>query len=148
MSEDQEERGGLRVTDRRRFSDTGEPREDGGDEAAEPGAAKPTPAGAPSREGAVDAPVSFSTLILGLSTQALMHLGEVEHPVTGTQERDLPAAKHVIDVLGVLAAKTAGNLDSAEQALMESVLYDLRMRYVDLVRGGGDTKQTQKKEEA
>jgi len=147
MNEDQEERGGLRVTDRRRFSDTGEPREDGGDEAADAGAAKPSPADAPSHGGVADAPVSFSTLVLGLSTQALMHLGEVEHPVTGQRERDLPAAKHVIDVLGVLSAKTAGNLDSAEQALVESVLYDLRMRYVDLVRGG-DTKHTQKKEEA
>jgi hypothetical protein len=145
MSDEQDDRGGIRVTDRRRFSETGEPRDDAeGDTAA---AAEPesAPAAGPAPGGAAGPPVSFSTFVLGLSTQALMHLGEVEHPLTGDTERDLPAAKHVIDVLGVLSAKTAGNLDSAEQALMESVLYDLRMRYVDLARSGGDTK---KKEEA
>jgi hypothetical protein len=147
MSDEQDDRGGIRVTDRRRFSETGEPR----DEAEAETAAAASPEAAPADEpastpgGAAGPPVSFSTFVLGLSTQALMHLGEVEHPITGNTERDLPAAKHVIDVLGVLSAKTAGNLDSAEQALMESVLYDLRMRYVDLARSGGDTK---KKEEA
>jgi hypothetical protein len=141
MSDEQDDRGGIRVTDRRRFSETGEPRDEAeGDTAAavEPEAAS---ADGPAPGGAAGPPVSFSTFVLGLSTQALMHLGEVEHPITGNKERDLPAAKHVIDVLGVLSAKTAGNLDSAEQALMESVLYDLRMRYVDLARSGGDTKK-------
>jgi Domain of unknown function (DUF1844) len=145
MSDDREERGGIRVTDRRRFSDTGEPREDAGEPAAEATDADASRPGDAAPADAPAAPVSFSTFVLGLSTQALMHLGEVEHPVTGTTERDLPAAQHVIDVLGVLSAKTAGNLDSAEQALMESVLYDLRMRYVDLVRGGSDPENTKEK---
>jgi hypothetical protein len=159
MSDERDERGGIRVTDRRRFSETGEPRDEAGhatEQAAEgPGDAHDPPSdeAAAAAKSAADAagsaagpPVSFSTFILGLSTQALMHLGEVEHPITGHKERDLPAAKHVIDVLGVLSAKTSGNLDSAERALMESVLYDLRMRYVDLVRRAGDTKQKQKEE--
>ncbi len=45
----------------------------------------------------------------------------------------------MIDILGVLEAKTAGNLDAAEQSLMESMLYDLRMRYVALTRDDKDT---------
>jgi len=139
MSDEQDERPGFRVTDRRRFADSGEAR---APDDASGAAAAPPESG---RAGIIDAPVSFSTFVLGLSTQALMHLGEVEHPVTGARERDLPAAKHVIDVLGVLMIKTAGNLDSAEHALMDSILYDLRMRYVELSRGGPDPKD---KEEA
>jgi len=79
-------------------------------------------------------PVSFSTFVLGLSTQALLHLGEIESPLTGEVERDLPAGKHVIDILGILREKTRGNLEQAEEHLLDSILYDLRMRYVALVR--------------
>src|SRR5262249_47815461 len=92
---------------------------------AEPGAGGPSP----------DEPVSFSTFILGLSTQALLHLGDIESPVSGQVERDLGAARHVIDILGILEAKTKNNLEQAEERLLEAVLYDLRMRYVELVRG-------------
>ena len=79
--------------------------------------------------------VSFSSFLLGLSTQALLHLGEIEIPVSGRVERDLGAAKHVIDILGILKDKTRGNLEQAEQQLLDAVLYDLRMRYVELVQG-------------
>src|SRR5262249_23779270 len=79
--------------------------------------------------------VSFSSFLLGLSTQALLHLGEIEDPASGRVERDLGAAKLVIDILGILQAKTKGNLEQAEDQLLDAVLYDLRMRYVELVRG-------------
>src|SRR5262249_15712898 len=92
---------------------------------AEPGAGGPSP----------DEPVSFSTFILGLSTQALLHLGDIESPVSGQVERDLGAARHVIDILGILEAKTKNNLEQADERLREAVVYDLRMRYVELVRG-------------
>ena len=72
--------------------------------------------------------------MLGLSTQALLHLGEIPNPMTNAVERNLEAAKHVIDILGILQEKTRNNLDSGEHTLLESVLYDLRMRYVDLTR--------------
>lgn len=81
-----------------------------------------------------DVVVTFSTFLLGLSTQALLHLGEIPNPVSGQLEPDLVAAKQVIDILGVLQAKTRGNLDEAEQGLVESVLYDLRIRYVEIAR--------------
>ena len=79
-------------------------------------------------------PVNFSTFVIGLSTQALLHLGEIANPMTNAVERDLEAAKHVIDILGILQEKTRNNLDAGEETLLSSVLYDLRMRYVDLVR--------------
>jgi hypothetical protein len=41
----------------------------------------------------------------------------------------------VIDILGILKDKTRGNLEQAEERLLEAVLYDLRMKYVEIVRG-------------
>jgi hypothetical protein len=81
-----------------------------------------------------DLPVTFSTFLLGLSTQALLHLGEIPNPASGQVETDLIAAKQVIDILGILETKTRGNLDQAEQGLVESVLYDLRIRYVEIAQ--------------
>ena len=141
MEEDKDSSRGFRVTDRRRFTDDSEAHEEThaseeaeaaapGPEPAAPGP-EPEPAGGPSP----DEPVSFSTFILGLSTQALLHLGDIESPVSGQVERDLGAARHVIDILGILQAKTKNNLEQAEERLLEAVLYDLRMRYVELVRG-------------
>ena len=54
--------------------------------------------------------------------------------MTNAIERDLEAAKHVIDILGILQEKTRNNLDPGEDSLLASVLYDLRLRYVDLTR--------------
>jgi hypothetical protein len=141
MDDEQGERRGFKVKDRRRFSETGEARTDAPETASEAEPTPAAPAGAP-REAPAEAhldeeePVSFSTFVLGLSTQALLHLGEIPNPVTSTLERDLGAAKHVIDILGILREKSRNNLEPGEEALLESVLYDLRMRYVQLVRGG------------
>jgi hypothetical protein len=145
MEEDKEQRG-FRVTDRRRFSEAGESRSDepgAGDEPAGPDAARPDPSAAgqpvadqPLHTGpaAPEEAVNFSTFVLGLSTQALLHLGEIPNPMTRALERDLPAAKQVIDILGILREKTRNNLDASEEGLLDSVLYDLRLRYVELAR--------------
>ena len=82
----------------------------------------------------MDEPVTFSSFVLGLSTQALLHLGEIPNPLSEAVERDLDAAKQVIDFLGILREKTRNNLEQGEETLLDSVLYDLRMRYVELVR--------------
>jgi hypothetical protein len=141
MAEDKEERRGFQVRDRRRFSDSGEARPDVSEETPAP----PPPAAAAESaapEAAVaDEPVTFSTFVLGLSTQALLHLGEIPSPMTHALERDLGAAKQVIDILGILREKTRSNLEPGEESLLDSVLYDLRMRYVELVRGGVKEKQ-------
>jgi hypothetical protein len=134
MAEDNEERRGFQVKDRRRFSESGEARAEAADEAPAP-APGATPA-APAAAEPADEPVTFSTFVLGLSTQVLLHLGEIPNPMTHALERDLGAAKHVIDILGILREKTRNNLEPGEESLLDSVLYDLRMRYVELVRGG------------
>jgi len=140
MEQDKDSSRGFRVTDRRRFADGEAHAEETADAATEAGTVPP-PEAAPAcgAEGTAapmpEEPVSFSTFILGLSTQALLHLGDIESPVSGRVERDLGAARHVIDILGILEAKTKNNLEQAEAQLLEAVLYDLRMRYVELVRG-------------
>jgi hypothetical protein len=138
MDEDKEERRGFRVTDRRRFSDTGETRPQAATEPAEPASATPpsAPEHAAVSPALEDEAVTFSTFVLGLSTQVLLHLGEIPNPVTGAVERDFQAAKQVIDILGILAEKTRNNLEAGEQTLLQSILYDLRMRYVELVQRG------------
>jgi hypothetical protein len=139
--DDQHDKPGFRVTDHRRFTESGETRS-AGDPSPQPGEPSPQPA-EPARASAPDAlvPITFSTFLLGLSTQALLHLGEIESPLTGKIERDLAAAQHMIDILGLLREKTRNNLEQAEEQLLDSVLYDLRIRYVELVRAS-------KKEEA
>ena len=135
MAEDNEERRGFQVKDRRRFSESGEARAEAADEAPAP-APGATPAAPAAATEPADEPVTFSTFVLGLSTQVLLHLGEIPNPMTHALERDLGAAKHVIDILGILREKTRNNLEPGEESLLDSVLYDLRMRYVELVRGG------------
>jgi hypothetical protein len=79
-------------------------------------------------------PASLSLLVATLAVQAQVHLGVHENPGTGRVQKNLPAAKHAIDLLAVLESKTAGNLDAQEQALLNRALHDLRLAYVRAVR--------------
>lgn len=137
--EEKQEGKGFTVQDRRRFSpETGETRENAP-------AAADTAAGEP-KETATDhqsgerarqetlPEINFSTFVISLSTQALMHLGEIADPLSGKIETDVTAAKQMIDILGVLREKTKGNLSSGEERLMEDILFDLRMKYVEAVK--------------
>lgn len=79
-------------------------------------------------------PASFDFLVLSLRTQAEIQLGllyfgeEKDRP-----KPDLPAARHTIDLMGMLAEKTRGNLSLEEQRLLENSLTELRFRYVQTV---------------
>ena len=94
--------------------------------------ATPRPERAASRAGGdpLDDPASFISLIMSLASNAAASLGMMPHPVTGETGVDLKTAKHWIDVLGMLEAKTKGNLDPQEDQLLEGLLADLRMQYV------------------
>jgi hypothetical protein len=74
--------------------------------------------------------VNFASLIFSLSSSALMHLGEIADPQTGKSAVDLPLAKHTIDTIAMLKEKTEGNLNEEERKFTETVLTDLRWRYV------------------
>ena len=85
-----------------------------------------------SEESARQLPMSFSAFIVSLASSAMVHLGETDHPGTGEASQDLELARSTIDLLGILEAKTKGNLEEDEAKLLESVLGDLRLRYVTL----------------
>ena len=78
--------------------------------------------------------LDFTTFILSLSHSALLHLGETPNPETIAVERTLPLARQTIDLLGLLEEKTKGNLTGDEERLVTQILYDLRMRYLELSR--------------
>jgi hypothetical protein len=78
--------------------------------------------------------ITFGTFVVGLSTQALVHLGEIPEPGSGEPFTDLPAAQQLIDIIGILREKTRGNLDRDEEALLETILFELRMKYVERAR--------------
>ncbi|HEY6419187.1 MAG TPA: DUF1844 domain-containing protein [Candidatus Binataceae bacterium] len=84
-----------------------------------------------------EAEVNFVTFVVGLSTQALAALGEMPDPATGESLRDLKAAQQLIDIIGILRDKTRGNLEREEESLLEAILFDLRMKYVELARQPG-----------
>lgn len=160
-SRDGEDAPAFRVIDRRRFAPDGSEREEdaapepapstaqavpppssprnepsAGGAAAESGPELAMPSGEPYEE-RPSAPFepSFGTLLISLSTQALMHLGEIPDLEGGDARPDLAAARHIIDLIAVLERKTQGNLDADEAALLERILYDLRMRFVAISRG-------------
>jgi len=66
----------------------------------------------------------------GLHAQALMFLGVLADPTTGKKERNEASARHLIDMISLLAEKMTGNLTDEESGYVEQVLYDLRMRFV------------------
>ena len=77
----------------------------------------------------------FDLFVQGLAMEALIGLGDVPHPATRKQAVNLPQAKYLIDLLGVLEEKTKGNLSVDEERLFKDLLYQLRMRY--LTKSGG-----------
>jgi hypothetical protein len=83
--------------------------------------------------------VDFATFVLSLGTSALYELGVVGDPATGGR-RDSPnlaLARQTIDALEMLRGKTQGNLDAEEEKLLEALLYELHMRFVEVSRTAG-----------
>ena len=76
--------------------------------------------------------VTFTAFVMSLNTAALFHCGELADPETGQSCQDIVLAKHTIDTLDLLKEKTSGNLSKDEENLLETVLYDLKLRYVKL----------------
>ena len=94
---------------------------------------KKCPEGQVLRDGQCVMPeVTFTAFVMSLNTAALFHFGELNDPETGESQLDLILAKHTIDTLNLLKEKTSGNLTKDEDNLLETVLYDLKLRYVKL----------------
>jgi len=126
MAENKEEKKSFRVIDKRTTADATEKEEKVKKEtkAQEKESQKEAKQAPPLPE------VTFSAFVYSLSTSALVHLGEIPEPITEKMDKNLPLAKQTIDILGILQEKTKGNLTQDEENLLNSFLYDLRMRYV------------------
>ena len=106
------------------------PRVEAGGGAPESGAAAPQ---TPEAEGPPEA--RFDLFVSGLAVDALIAMGDMPHPVTKKSAANLPHARYLIDLLGILEEKTRGNLSVDEDRLLKDTLYQLRMRY--LAKTGG-----------
>jgi hypothetical protein len=144
QSDDSQGERGFKVQDRRRFTSEGDAKsaeEISPAPLAEPSAQAHTDPGTapemplrPTPEHDEAHVINFSAFLISLGTQALAYLGEMPNPVDGSKSVDLGAAKEMIDIIAMLGDKTKGNLDDGERHLVEGLLYDLRLRYVERVR--------------
>lgn len=76
----------------------------------------------------------FNFFVTTLALQTSVFLGQIANPATNKKEEDLVQAKFIIDTLAMLKEKTKGNLNTEETNLLENVLYELRMQYVNKVQ--------------
>jgi hypothetical protein len=81
--------------------------------------------------------INFASFVLSLVHTAAVHFGDVGDPTTGERHPpNLALAQQMIDILAMLEEKTRGNLSAEERQLIDQVLYELRMRYVEVSRAG------------
>ena len=86
--------------------------------------------------------ITFTGFILSLATTAAVHFGDIADPNTGERaEPNLVAAAQMIELIAVLQEKTRGNLIEPEERLVDDLLYELRLRFVQAQQG--DTRIVQ-----
>ncbi len=80
--------------------------------------------------------LSFVAFVLSLAHTTAVHFGDVTDPTTGQpSQENLPAAQQMIDILSLLEQKTRGNLTPEERQLLDQILYELRLRFVEVQKG-------------
>ncbi len=89
-------------------------------------------------------PASFEMLLTTLATEALVALGAVPHPMTGHQHSHPNQAKYLIDTIEVLKHKTAGNLSEPEGQMLESLLHQLKLVFVEITTRGTSPRPSSK----
>ena len=78
-----------------------------------------------------EAQLSFTAFVLSLASTAAIHFGDLPDPTSGQPaEPNLEGASQMIEILALLEQKTRGNLTAEERQVLEQVLYELRMRFV------------------
>ena len=78
--------------------------------------------------------IDLTTLVLSLSHSVLLSLGDAPDPSSGERVIDLPLARQTIDLMALLQEKTRGNLSGEEERVLSQALFDLRMRFVEVVK--------------
>jgi Domain of unknown function (DUF1844) len=81
-------------------------------------------------------PPSFALIVASFAAQASVALGQMPNPMTNKQEVNLELAKHAIDTLAILEQKTKGNLTADESAMLEGVLHQMRLSYLEAQKAG------------
>jgi hypothetical protein len=83
------------------------------------------------------AELTFITFVLSLASTAAIHFGDLPDPVSGQKAApNLEGASQMIDILSLLDQKTRGNLTAEERQVLEQVLYELRLRFVEAAGSG------------
>jgi hypothetical protein len=76
--------------------------------------------------------VSFIAFLFSLASNAAVHFGDLPDPISNeTRPPDLEAASQLIEIIAMLEEKTRGNLTAEERQLLDQVLFELRMRFVE-----------------
>ncbi len=76
--------------------------------------------------------LSFTAFVLSLASTAAIHFGDLADPESVKPDQpNLDGAAQMIDILALLEEKTRGNLTAEERQVLEQVLYELRMRFVE-----------------
>ena len=138
MAKEQESSSGFRVVDRRPFAADGSRKDDVVADEKNGEAARATersvPRDLPSEPPDLpeDEASGFETLVSYLSTTAMFQLGLIAGPSGEHIPADMPNAKRTVDLLEVLQQKTRGNLTAREARLLEEVLYELRMSFLEM----------------
>jgi hypothetical protein len=138
MANNKDEPSGFRVVDRRPFSSNGTLREPSREaekppeKTPEPAPVAPVQAEAEPEEYVDESAMGFDMLVSYLSTTAMFQLGLLEGPGGERIPPDLPNARRTIDLLQVLQEKTRGNLTQREAKLLDDLLYDLRLSFVEI----------------
>ena len=81
-------------------------------------------------------PLSFTAFVLSLASTAAIHFGDIPDPTGVRSELNLEGAAQMIEILALLDLKTRGNLSAEERQILEQVLFELRMRFVEASGGG------------
>lgn len=140
--EEAEEKGGFKVTDKRRFTPEGEvkPETAGQEKVSATKQAQHTVAHAEETSHAGKKksgplpPIDFTGFILSLANTAFFQLGLLQANESDEVKKDLPGARQTIDILGMLEEKTRGNLTEQEATILKEVLFKLRMAFVEAAK--------------
>jgi len=80
--------------------------------------------------------LTFAAFVLSLASSAAIHFGDLPDPMSGApSEPNLDGASQMIEILALLEQKTKGNLTAEERQLLEQILYELRMRFIEVKSG-------------
>jgi hypothetical protein len=121
----------FKITDRRRRVQDDEPARPAPPSAPSPSVQRerPGPAGQPARD--------LTGLFIMLASSAAIAMGDAPDPVTGRRHCDLVHAGEAIDLLVLLQEKTEGRRSVEESQVLEGLIYDLQLRYVEATRRTG-----------